>query len=163
MRIVSNTSPLIGLAKIDCLSILRDIASEVLIPPMVHRELLRKVGIESERIDKALNDFIHVADLRLSDLGNKEVLADLDEGEKQAIGLASICSGDVLLLLDDRAGRLVAEKLNIPTTGLIGILLLAKEKSIIQKIGPLLDEMRNQGYWLSDKVIDAARQLAGEK
>jgi len=28
---------------------------------------------------------------------------------------------------------LVAEKLNIPTTGLIGILLLAKEKSIIQK------------------------------
>jgi len=27
MRIVSNTSPLIGLAKIDCLSILKDIAS----------------------------------------------------------------------------------------------------------------------------------------
>jgi hypothetical protein len=130
---------------------------------MVHRELLGKVGIESERIDKALSDFIHVADLRLSDLANKEILADLDEGEKQAIGLASIFSGDVLLLLDDRAGRLVAEKLNIPTTGLIGILLLAKEKGIIEKIGPLLDEMRNQGYWLSDKVVDAARQLAGEK
>jgi hypothetical protein len=57
----------------------------------------------------------------------------------------------------------VAEKLNIPTTGLIGILLLAKEKGIIEKIGPLLDEIRNQGYWLSDKVVDAARQLAGEK
>lgn len=39
MKIVSNTGPLIGLAKIDSLSILKDIASEVLIPPMVHREL----------------------------------------------------------------------------------------------------------------------------
>jgi len=130
---------------------------------MVYRELLGKVGIESERIDKALHDFIHVADLRLSDLANKEVLADLDEGERQAIGLASICSGGVLLLLDDRAGRLVAEKLNIPTIGLVGILLLAKEKGILEKIGPLLDEMRNQGYWLSDKVVDTARQLTGEK
>ncbi len=38
MKIISNTGPLIGLAKIDCLSILKMIASEVLIPPMVHRE-----------------------------------------------------------------------------------------------------------------------------
>jgi len=34
MRIVSNTGPLIGLAKIDCLSILKQIASEVCIPPI---------------------------------------------------------------------------------------------------------------------------------
>lgn len=47
MKIVSDTGPLIGLAKIDCLSILKNIATEVLIPPMVHRELLGKVGIES--------------------------------------------------------------------------------------------------------------------
>lgn len=40
MKIVSNTGPLIGLAKIDRLSILKDIASEIIIPPMVHRELL---------------------------------------------------------------------------------------------------------------------------
>ena len=52
MRIVSNTGPIIGLAKIDRLSILKDIASEIIIPPMVHRELLGKTGIESERIDK---------------------------------------------------------------------------------------------------------------
>jgi predicted nucleic acid-binding protein len=41
MKIISNTGPLIGLAKIDCLSILKMIASEVLIPPMVHRELVK--------------------------------------------------------------------------------------------------------------------------
>ncbi len=59
MRIISNTSPLIGLAKINALFILKEIASEVLIPPAVHRELLGKIGIESERIDEALSDFIN--------------------------------------------------------------------------------------------------------
>ena len=48
-------------------------------------------------------------------------LADLDEGEKQAIGLASNLGKDVLLLVDDRVGRRVAEKLNIATTGLVGL------------------------------------------
>jgi len=163
MKIVSNTGPLIGLAKIDCLSILKNVASEVLIPPIVHRELLGKVGIEPERIDNALNDFIHVTDLRPVELTAKEALVGLDEGERQAIGLASTFAGDVLLLLDDRAGRLVAEKLNIPKTGLIGILLLAKEKGILENIGSLIDELRSQGYWISNEIANIARNLAGEK
>lgn len=163
MKIVSNTGPLIGLAKIDCISILKDIASEVLIPPVVHRELLGKVGIESEKIDRALNEFIHVIDLKHLELATQEALLDLDEGERQAVGLASTFSEDILLLLDDRAGRSVAEKLNIPTTGLIGILLLAKEKGILGNIGPLIDELRSQGYWISDEVVDIAKDLAGEK
>jgi predicted nucleic acid-binding protein len=163
MKIVSDTGPLIGLAKIDCLPILKDIASGVLIPSVVHRELLGKVGIESERIDKALNDFIRVVDLKPLDPATEEALADLDEGERQAIGLASTFLEDVLLLIDDHAGRSVAEKLNIPTTGLIGILLLAKEKGILKNVSSLIDELRIQGYWISDEVADIAIHLAGEK
>ncbi|MCL4476294.1 MAG: DUF3368 domain-containing protein [Nitrospirae bacterium] len=163
MKIVSDTGPIIGLAKIDALFILKDIAREVLIPPAVHRELLGKVGIESERIDKALSDFIRVTELKPLEPAIREILSDLDEGERQAIGLAFTFSENVILLLDDRAGRLGAEKLNIPTTGLIGILLLAKEKGIFEKISPLLDELRNQGYWISDEVVNIARHLAGEK
>ena len=59
MRIVSNTGPIIGLAKINRLSILKKIAGEILIPPMVHRELLAKTGDEATLIDEALNSFIH--------------------------------------------------------------------------------------------------------
>jgi len=36
MKIISNTGPIIGLAKIDRLFILKNIASEVVIPPMVY-------------------------------------------------------------------------------------------------------------------------------
>lgn len=163
MKIVSNTGPIIGLAKIGRLSLLKSISSEVLIPPMVYRELMGKIGSEWEQIESALNEFIRVTELKSLDKATKLALAELDEGEKQAIGLASTVGKDVLLLLDDRAGRKVAEKLNIPTTGLLGILLFVKEKGLVENVRQLIEELRNNGYWLSDDIIDIIKQLAGEK
>jgi predicted nucleic acid-binding protein len=69
---------------------------------------------------------------------------------------------DVLVLIDDHAGREVAKTLNISFSGLVGVLLLAKEKGVLEKIGPVLDELRALGYWLSDKVIEVAKELSGE-
>lgn len=163
MKIISNTGPIIGLAKIDQLFLLKKIASEVLIPPMVYRELLGKVGIESERIDHALNEFLRVTDLNPLEPSIEMTISGLGDGERQAIGLASTVKGDVLLLLDDRAGREVAKQLNIPTTGLVGLLLLAKKKGILENIGSLIDDLRIQGYWLSDEVVEVIKRLGGEK
>lgn len=162
MKIVSNTGPLIGLAKIKQISLLKDIAEAVFTPPMVHRELLGKVGDESQEIDYALSGFIRVTDPKPLAPATELAIADLDEGEKQAIGLASTVAGDILLLLDDRAGRAVAKKLNIPTMGLVTFLLLAKERGLVANIGQLIEELRNKGYWLSDEVIEVAKRLAGE-
>ncbi len=64
MKIISNTGPIIGLAKIDLLLLLSQLASEVIIPPTVRRELLGKIGPEMAEIDKALNEFLKVADLK---------------------------------------------------------------------------------------------------
>ncbi len=71
-------------------------------------------------------------------------------------------SGDILLVIDDRAGRDVARGLNISVSGVVGILLLAREKGMLGKISPLLEELRDKGYWLSDEVLQAAKKLAGE-
>lgn len=162
MKVVSNTGPLIGLAKINQLPILKSIYKEVMIPPMVHKELWGKVGMESDQIDSALQDFIKVTEIKTLKPATESALVDLDEGERQAISLASTIDDEVLLLLDDRAGREAAKKLGIPTTGLIGIMLLAKERGLINNVRPLLEEIRNHGYWLSDEVIEVARKLAGE-
>ncbi len=162
MKIASNTGPIIGLAKIDLLFLLNQIASEVLIPPMVRRELMGKTGPETAQIDKALKEFLKVADLKTLNPAVEIAISTLDEGEREVIGLASTTSGDILILMDDRAGREVAEKLNIPVSGLVGILLLAKEKGILEKIGPLLVELRDKGYWLSDNVLQTAQSLAKE-
>ena len=73
MKIVSNTGPIIALAKIGHLFILNQLASEVVIPPMVHKELLGKIGGESEQIEKALKEFIHVRDFNPMDPAIKNV------------------------------------------------------------------------------------------
>ena len=162
MKIVSNTGPIIGLGKIGLLFLLNQIASEVIIPPTVRRELLGKIGPEMEQIDKALNEFLKVADLKPLDRAVEIAISSLDDGEREVIGLASTMSGDILLFIDDRAGREVAKGLNISVSGVVGILLLARGKGMLGKISPLLDELRDKGYWLSDQVLQAAKRLAGE-
>jgi len=135
MKIVSNTGPIIGLAEVDQLFLLKNLASEVLIPPMVYRELLGKVGIESDRIDRALNELLHVTELDPLEPATEVATSGLREGEKQPIGLASTVKGDILLSLDDRAGRKVSEQLNIRTLDLIGLLLLGKERRYPERLG----------------------------
>jgi predicted nucleic acid-binding protein len=162
MKIVSNTGPIIGLAKIGLLFLLNQLASQVIIPPTVRRELLGKIGPETEQIDRALNEFLKVGDLNPLDPAVEMAVSSLDDGEREVIGLASTMPGDILLLIDDRAGREVAKGLNISVSGVVGILLLAKEKRMVEKISPLLEELCDKGYWLSDEVARVAKRLAGE-
>jgi len=133
-----------------------------LIPPLVYRELFGKYGWELSRIDLALNNFIKVTEL--SEISNevKQVISSLDDGEKQVISLGSVTLGKFILLLDDKAGRNAAKKLGLATTGLVGVLILAKEKGLINEVSSLLEELKNQGYWLGDSLIKIAKNLAGE-
>ena len=162
MKIVADTGPIIGLAKIGRISLLKKLATEVLIPPIVHKELYGKIGSESDQIDQALSDFVHVVELGPLELNIDEPLINLGEGEKQSIFLASTLKKEVLLLIDDRAGRQAADNLKISKIGLVGILLLAKKRGLIDNVGSLLEELRAAGYWLSDQVIAVARKIAEE-
>jgi predicted nucleic acid-binding protein len=162
VKIVADTGPIIGLAKIGRVSLLKKLAEEVLIPPIVHKELYGKIGAESDQIDQALNDFVHVVELGPLDLNLDERFTNLGEGEKQCILLSSNLKREVILLIDDRAGRQAADSLNILKIGLVGILLLAKKRGLIDNVVSLLHELREAGYWLSDEVIAVARTLAEE-
>jgi len=96
------------------------------------------------------------------DPATENAVSDLDEGERQVLRLASSIGGDVLILMDDHAGRQVANRLNISVSGVVGLLLLAKEKGILEKIASLLEKLRTEGYWLSDEVIKISKEIAGE-
>ena len=162
MKIVADTGPIIGLAKIGRISLLKKLTTEVLIPPIVYKELYGKIGSESDQIDQALGDFVHVVELGSLEINIDEPLINLGEGEKQSIFLASTLKKEVLLLIDDRAGRQAADNLKISKIGLVGILLLAKKRGLIDNVGSLLEELRAAGYWLSDQVIAVARKIAEE-
>ena len=64
--------------------------------------------------------------------------------------------------MDDYAGRQAARSLQINVTGLVGLLLLAKEKGLVENVGSFIEELRKAGYWLSDEIVEIARKLAGE-
>ena len=164
MIFVCNTGPLIALAKIDRLSLLQDIESErVLIPPMVQKELWGKVGPESPLIESALNHFIHVTQIERTDQRIERATSNLDDGEKEVIVLAASLQEDVVLLLDDQAGRRVANELGLSVLGTAGLLLLAKQQGYVETVVPLVDEMRRHGYWLSDSLVEQVQRQAGEQ
>jgi uncharacterized protein len=103
MTVVSNTGPIVALAKADYLSLRRILYGEVLIPPAVHREVLAKVSPEAERIDDGLAGFLRITPISRPPEEVDRLTSGLGAGEQQAICLAPETAG--LLLRDDRAGR----------------------------------------------------------
>jgi len=162
MRVISDSGPIIALAKINRLDLLKSLFVSVAIPPMVYKELMGKFGKEWDCIEKALKDFIQVVDSPILNKHIKLILKDIDEGERQAIALAQSFGSESLVLLDDKLGRQAARKLNISLTGVVGVLVIAKEKGLATDIGSLLKEIRKNGYWLSDEILEMAKKMAGE-
>jgi predicted nucleic acid-binding protein len=160
VSIVSNTSPLIALAKADALPLLKSLFGEVVIPPAVYHELLAKAGAEVHRLDDALNDFIHRLPMPTVTPEQEQATQHLGEGEQQAVLMAH--HRGELLLVDDRQGRNSARTLNVPVTGTIGVLVKAKQAGLISAVLPILEQIRQNGYWLSDAMLETAARLAGE-
>jgi predicted nucleic acid-binding protein len=160
MTIVSNTGPLIALAKADQLSLLNSLYHNVLIPPCVHRELLAKTGTEADRLDLALSTFIRVAERPQVSPEVELTTRMLDPGEREAIALAH--NSSLPIIMDDRLGREAARRLGLTVTGTAGVVLQAKRENLITSVRELLEQIRDRGYWLSDELIEASAKLAGE-
>lgn len=161
MTPASNTGPLVALAKIDSLLLLKGLFGTVRVPPAVHRELLAGTGPAALRLDQAFAGFLQVAGLPTVPTIVDEATRGLGAGEAQAIALAF--SEDTLLLIDDRAGRAAARRLGLAITGTVGVLLQAKQAGLIPQVLPLLDQMRQAGDYLSEALLDSAARLAGEQ
>jgi len=162
VRVVADTGPLIALAKIEKLTLLKHVGDAIMIPPVVRRELLGRRGDEAAEIDHALDTFLRIADVPPHEANIEQILAGLDEGERQAIRLAAGFKDKVLLVMDDRRGRKAARQLAIPTTGVVGLLLWWKERGRVDHVSSLISTLRARGYWLSDEIAEHARRVAGE-
>lgn len=97
---------------------------------------------------------------------NHPLVADLsqtlDLGEAASIALALEIQADYLLI-DERRGRKVAAELGLQITGLLGVLLLAKSRGVIEQIRPILDQMVVQnGFRLQESLYNEVLRQAGE-
>jgi Domain of unknown function (DUF3368) len=71
--------------------------------------------------------------------------------------------GADLVLMDETEGRLAAAALHLRTMGLLGILIQARQRSLIPAISPLLDCLQAKArFWISPALRRAVLLAAGE-
>ncbi|MDW8326684.1 MAG: hypothetical protein RMK99_08970 [Anaerolineales bacterium] len=160
MKVVSNTGPLIALAKVDRLDLLKSLFGQVLIPSAVQYELLAKAGPETAVLRRALSDFVQVNAQTVIPSVVETVTRALDAGEREAVALAY--QEQLPLVMDDRLGRQAARSLGLTVTGLVGVCVLAKRADLLKSARDTLLAIRQGGYRLADELIEAAAQLADE-
>jgi len=161
MKVVSNSSPLVNLSRIGRLEILKSLYGQILIPVAVYQEVVVKGqgmpgALEISKADwivtRTVNDQQQVRILRF----------DLDPGESESIVLAMEEKSD-LLIMDERIGREMARYLGIVYTGTIGVLMEAKHKGIINRILPVIEELRDKaGFRISESLLHHVLDLADE-
>ena len=144
MIVVSDSSPILNLASVDKLHLLRDLFAELIIPPAVEQELSGK-GITL--------DPLWVTVVTAQDRNQVAALHDhLDPGEAEAIVVAAELRA-ALLLIDERRGRRIAMDRGLKITGLLGVLARAKTLGLIPRCQPVLDDMiRKAGFWIGDDL-----------
>jgi len=161
MIVVSNTTPLIGLASIQRFDLLRQLFGEIYIAQAVYDEAV-VAGREAGGAKREVTAATWIKTVSVKDRLAVEVLLDeLDLGEAETIVLAREIGAD-WVLMDEKKGRRKLTQLGLNKIGTVGILLKAKQSGLLPTIRPELERLRRQGFSLSQAVIDAVLQQAGE-
>jgi len=145
--VVVDSTCLIGLEQIGRLDLLPNLFEPICAPPEVQRES----GFFSEwlRIETPANpDFISALKVMV------------DDGEAEAIALA--VERNWKIVLDDRRARDLAQRLGLKIIGTVGILVRAKRSGLLPWINPLLNELTEKGFHLSEDLKREALRMAGE-
>ncbi len=155
MIAVIDSSPLISLAIIDKLDLLTSIFSEVYLPEEVYREISYFRKKQSRKLRKWCKDKVR----KISK--SRELSLFLDKGETEAILLSLQLKSD-FLIIDDKRGRRIVSGLNINCIGTVGILLKAKQKSLISQIKPLITALQKDHIYITDELIHKVLVESGE-
>ncbi|MBE8540546.1 hypothetical protein [Geoglobus acetivorans] len=159
MSAVSNAGPLIHLAKIGKLHLLKEIFGKILIPQTVKLEVVDR-GKERGEPDAFLiesMDWIRV----VKDPSGADILSDragIHFGEACAIILAR--SLGVPVLLDDSDARKFALGLGLEVVGSLGVIIKAIKENLISKNEGLADlEKLANVMWINVGVYGKARKI----
>ena len=86
---------------------------------------------------------------------------DLGQGETEVLNWAYEHPG-YEAILDDKAAKNCASSVHIKVHGTIGIILLAKQEGIIEKVSPILNRLPKVGFRIKPAILAAAKKLAHE-
>ena len=148
VKAVTNSTCLIGLERIERLDILPQVFDTVFAPPAVAKEV--RTSLDWLRVQAVANPSVTIA-----------LRTQMDEGEAEAIALALELE-NVLLILDDKKARRVAQQMGMKVIGTVGMLLRAKRQGVIAEVKPLLLKLTEANFRISQGIIQEALRLSGE-
>jgi predicted nucleic acid-binding protein len=174
MRVViADAGPLIGLARIGCLDLLRTLFGGVTLTAVVATE----IGIDADPDVLAdrrpgASAIAEARAARWLSIADSTAVPDVeplnpgvDSGERTTIALAlhwQAAGAQVLVIVDDRCGRAEARSRGLSILGTAAVIVLAKEQRLIPACAPLLVALREEGYYLSDGLVAAVLAEVGE-
>ncbi len=160
MPVVTNTSPVIILAKIKRLRLLKELYETMLMPPSVKMECIdsgRGVGATDvpEIEDGIKQGWIQPVNLDKEEMKGAKGLTDrarIGLGEAEALALAK--SRNALVVLDDKEARVIAKSWNLEYTSTLMVLYEAFEKGLIS-YDELVEDLAKltRIMWISTDVI----------
>lgn len=151
--VIADASPLIALARVHGLGWLEALFGQVLVTEEVMAEVLS--GRHPAR-EEPLKAAITAGWLRAVALDSREpALPDLDEGEAASIRLALVHGPQTLLLIDERAGRAVAQALGIQVAGTAAVIGMARQRHLIDSARTVFAELHASDFRIAPEVIQA--------
>ena len=162
MIVISDTSPIINLAIIDKLDLLPQLFDTIVIPEAVFNEIVI--------IGKGLpgSDIIENAKwVEVKACNNRILINSLLDyvqiGEAEALTLALELHADTIIV-DEAAARNLAEQFGLNFTGLLGILIKAKEHGLIPSVKPLMDALRTKArFFIHQSLYNQVLKIAKEE
>lgn len=158
--IVADAGPLIALAKCQQLSLLSKLFGTV---HVLHTVLMEATGGKTKPESESIRNYVSgncTVQPDRNDSLVQHLLLRLDAGESQAISWAHHLNCAVLI--DEKQGRLMAQAQGLPIFGVLGMLLLAKQAGYVPALAPLINTLLEHRYNLSDALVAAVLQRAGE-
>jgi len=154
--VVPDAGPLIYLAGAGRLDLLVRLYDRVVVPLVVYQEVIAHGEglIGSAEVSAAT--WIEVEDVAPDPM----LARSLDRGEAAAIPLAERLGAT--LLCDDAAGRAEARRRGVRVVGTLGVLRLAKDRGLLDRIGPVIATMRAVGMYVSEVLVREVLSAAGE-
>lgn len=158
--VITDASPLIALARVNGLDWLQQLFTEVVVTNVVLSEVLTGRYPDTEaQIQQALAaGWLQAAAIETSE----PALPDLDEGEAASIRLALSSSEPVLLLIDERAGRAVAQELGLSVAGTAAVISLARQRGLIASARDVFAALHASVFRIAPAVIQAVLDRCGD-
>jgi predicted nucleic acid-binding protein len=159
VKVVSNSTPIIALAKINRLNLLRDLFGRIAITPEVYAEVVVFGAGLPGAVATSEARWIDICPAKSTGrLHSSQKRLGLDIGEVSTLILAAEIRAE-LVLLDDLAARKLAQRQGFRVQGTVGILEACYARKLLEDLREAYRRLLSEGIYLDRGFLNSRLEL----